>query len=693
MEFFFKPRGIALIGATANQNKDGYSILHNLKTGFKGAIHPVNPAYDEIDGLKCYASVAEVPDPVDLAIVFIPARLVPQVIEDCAARGIKGVMIESGGFAETGPDGQALQAELSDLVRRTGIRLWGPNCMGLVDAVHRYVFSFVSPTIWEDGLPEGDVSLIVQSGMLSGGFLIDTVSHGTMGISKVCSIGNKVDVNECDLLEYMIDDPATKAIGLYLEAIPHGRRFMELCRRSAKPIVVLKGARSTGGAAAAMSHTASLAGNSGVIDGALAQAGVVQATGFKQMMDLCRSLAAWPTPTAKAPGRVAVLTYSGGAGIVTTDYFDNLDLELAQLGPETKAGLAKVFPEWMPVSNPVDLWPAVERNGAGVYQTAVEAVAADPNVDAVMVHLFVGGFALNVDIDALAQAANSKPLFGWLLGRRDEARELHFHAHQIGVPLFREIYRSAECLSAVFSPRPEGGEETPPVPEADAAVTALLPDFSAPSRTVLDEFESKRLLAIAGLPVVDEAEVTDADQARAEAARLGWPVVMKGLVPGQVHKTESGLVRLDLDSPEAVGSAFAELSAKTGRNGRIIVQRQEPSGLELIVGLVRDAQFGPAVMVGLGGVLAEALARVRFVVAPVSHAEALAAISSLDADHLLDGWRGQAPVDRDQLADIITNLARLGLNHPEISQVDVNPLIVVDGHPVAVDASVIVEGE
>jgi acetyltransferase len=281
MEFFFKPKGIAVIGASANPVKGGYFILNNLIKGFQGGIYPVNPAYPAIDGLPCYPSVLDVPDPVDLAIIFVPAPRVPRVLRECARRGIKGAMIESGGFAESGPEGRQLQDRIIEIRRETGIRIWGPNCMGLVDAVHNFVFSFVLPAIWEKGLDSGNVSLVVQSGMLSAGFLIDIMSNGIMGISKACSIGNKADVNECDILEYLIDDPDTGVIGLYLESIPHGRRFMALCRRSLKPIVVLRGGKSRKGAEAAKSHTASLAGNGAVVGAALAQVGVVEAVDFK----------------------------------------------------------------------------------------------------------------------------------------------------------------------------------------------------------------------------------------------------------------------------------------------------------------------------------------------------------------------------------------------------------------------------
>jgi len=370
-------------------------------------------------------------------------------------------MIQSAGFAETGPRGQALQDEVKRIAEAAGIRLWGPNCMGIVDTVSRHVFSFVSPSIWKE-LLSGSVSLIVQSGMLSGGFLVDTMSHGTMGVSKVCSIGNKMDVNECDLLEYLLDDPDTGAVGLYLESIPQGRRFLSLCRRACKPIVVLKGGRSARGAEAAMSHTASLAGNARVISGVLGQAGVVEATDFKQMMDLCRTLAMVPPPPLSATGRTAILTYSGGAGILSADFLDRLGLETARLSEKTRETLKTVYPDWMPVKNPVDLWPAVEKNGGDiVYKTAVKAVCEDPAVDAVLIHLYEGGYVSGLDLKDVARVSreNGKPVFLWLLGLRNEAREFHMAAQDEGIPVFRELFRAVECIAAAFHPsrrRPKG---------------------------------------------------------------------------------------------------------------------------------------------------------------------------------------------------------------------------------------------
>lgn len=693
MEFFFYPRGIALVGATPNQKKGGYAIFSNLIKGFTGAIHPVNPSYNEIEGQVCYPTVRHVPDPVDLAIVFVPALHVPRVVQECADRGIRGVMIESGGFAETGPSGRALQDELKAIAARTGIRLWGPNCMGLVDAVHRHVFSFVSPAIWADGLPVGRVSLIVQSGMLSAGFLIDTMSHGIMGVSKVCSIGNKVDVNECDLLEYLIQDPHTGAVGLYLESIPDGRRFLDLCRRSTKPIVVLKGGKSEKGAQAAMSHTASLAGNGALISGVLAQVGVVEANDFKQMMDLCRALSLYPEVRPDNQGRIAVLTFSGGAGIVSSDFVEQFGLRIADLSPVTKETLKTVFPEWMPPSNPVDLWPAVEQVGTDrAYGTAVRAVLTDPEVDAVFVHVFSGGFELQPDVDALAVAAQQadKPMFFWLLGRRDEARKLQLRAQELGIPVFREIYRSVECMAPVLrrksSRRRADGTGAEPARMDYGAIGAGL---QARPAGVLDEYDAKQVLAAAGIPVVDEIMVSSVSDARTAADRLGYPVVLKGLAPGQVHKTEKGLVRLGIADAQSLSDHYRALVDLLPGDGRIVLQKQIVGDLELIVGFLRDPQFGPCVMCGLGGVLAEVIGETRFAAAPLTREEALELIENLGAGRLLDGYRGAPPVDRAAVADVLVCLGELGRACPRIMEIDVNPLIIRAGRPVAVDATVV----
>jgi acetate---CoA ligase (ADP-forming) len=695
MDFFFKPRGVAIIGATPNPLKGGNAILKNLLLGYRGGIYPVNPRYREIDGLPCYPSVGVVPGPVDLAIVFVPAPLVPAVVGECAAMGIRGVMVESGGFAETGPEGAELQRSLTGIAKGTGIRIWGPNCMGLVDVVHSHIFSFMDPQAQRQGFIPGSVSLVVQSGMLSAIFLIDLMSNATMGVSKVCSVGNKVDVNECDLLEYFLGDPDTQVIGLYLESFADGRRFLEICRRCDKPIVVLKGGRSRKGAEAAMSHTASLAGNRRIVAGALAQAGVIEAQDFKQMMDLCRSFALTKPPVGRKD-RVAILTFSGGAGIVSTDFVEEQGLAIADLTESTRTALRELFPAWMPVSNPVDLWPAIESHigtGVDIYSRALAAVLSDPGVDAVFLHIAIGNTRIGMNLSDLSLQirTSGKPVIVWQVGRRDEVFALQKEALSLGIPLFSELFRAAECLGAILRerPRPEPIPESGPLPQdLAAAMTNLL--ASADSGP-LDEHLSKEFLRACGIPTVAERIVTGADQVEAAAAAIGYPVVMKGMLPGGVHKTEMGLVQLDIPDGPAALLAFAALMERMEGRGKVLLQRQIRGKVELILGLLRDPQFGPCVMFGLGGVTAELFGDAVFAVAPLTYRDALGLIGRIRGQKMLDGFRGAPPVDREEIARIIVRLGEIGLAFPRIREIDINPLICGGEGAVAVDATIVLE--
>lgn len=695
MDFFFNPRGIAVVGATPNPLKGGNAILKNILLGYRGRIYPVNPKYREIEGLACYPSIVAVPDPVELAIVFVPAPLVPAVVEDCVAKGVRGIIVESGGFAETGPEGEGLQKALSDIAVRAGIRLWGPNCMGLVDCVHHHIFSFMDPRALEqEEFIPGTVSLVVQSGMLSAIFLIDIMSNATMGVSKVCSLGNKIDVNECDILEYFLDDPDTGVIGLYLESFSDGRRFLDLCRKSGKPIVVLKGGRSRAGAVAALSHTASLAGNQRIITGALAQAGVREARDFKQMMDLCRSLAL-TKPTQAGSRRIAVLTLSGGAGIVATDFVAEHGLTMATLSASTKMTLEKLFPTWMPVANPVDLWPAMEKqmdSNIDVYGLSLEALLSDPEVDAVFLHVFISNPRSRLYPAALAAQvrASGKPVVAWIIGRRDDTYAFQKEALAHGIPVFTDISRAVECLAAVLGERcrqqpPSAGKkshQTMPIP-----LQKLLDTASG----ALDEYLSKKVLSAGGIRTVQESIATHAAHAEAVSAAMGYPVVMKGLLPGGVHKTELGLVRLGISDRRSARATFHELTDKMDGRGRVLVQKQLPGKVELIVGLLRDPQFGLCVMFGLGGVMAELFEDSVFALAPLTHEDALKLIDRIRSRKVLDGFRGTPPVNLDEIARVLVAIGEIGLGQPRIREIDINPLIVCKEGAAAVDATIVLE--
>ena len=695
MDFFFNPKAIAVVGATPNPFKGGFSILKNLITGYRGRVCPVNPRYDEIEGLPCYPAVSAIPDPVDLAVVFVPAKAVPEAIADCIRKGVPGVMIESGGFAEIGPEGRALQQTVVDMAKKAGIRLWGPNCMGLVDAVRGHVFSFLDPGALQAGFIPGNVSLVVQSGMLSAGFLVDIMTNGVMGISKVCSVGNKIDVNECDLLPWLMEDPDTAVIGLYLESIPEGRRLIDLCRKSAKPIVVLKGGKSEKGAQAAMSHTASLAGNQRIIADVLAQAGVIEACDFKQMMDLCRSLAIYPEKPAGAENRIAILTFSGGAGIVSSDFVEQMNLKAAVLSTETKTKLRRLFPDWMPVANPVDLWPAMEKHAGSdlnIYSEALRATLADPGVDAVLLHIFVGNFRIKVNLEDIAAQSRDagKPVFIWMLGRREQAFQTQVAARQQAIPVFQELHRAVECLAAVMHRKRRAAPGTSLQDAHEPSLPpSVLRQLSECAAGPLDEYASKRILKTCGIRTVGEEIVGGQGACAKAAARIGFPVVLKGLQPGGIHKTELGLVRLDIKSKAEAVRAFKALKAKMNGRGQVLIQKQVEGSIELILGLMRDPQFGPCVMIGLGGVMAEVFDDAVFAMAPLSHDEGLNLMGRLRGQKLLNGFRGDPPVDRDEIARMLTALGNLGLAFLGIQEIDINPMLVGPAGAVAVDATII----
>ena len=698
MKFFFEPRGIAVVGATPSKGKGGNIIVSNLKKSYSGQVYPVNPRYTEIEGFNCYPSVLDVPDPVDLAIVFVAAHMVPQVIELCAKRKIPGVMIQSAGFSEIGIQGESLQQAAKQIADKTGIRLWGPNCMGLVDAKRQFIFSTVTPGIWDTGLTSGNVSLIAQSGMLAGAFLIDLMSHGTMGISKVCSIGNKMDVDENDLLDYLSNDPDTTAIGLYLESFTHCRRFMQLARSTAKPIVILNGGKTVRGAAAALSHTASLSADGVIVSGAMAQAGIVEANGFYQLADYCKTLGMYPEISPQCGNRVAVLTYTGAAGIVSADIMDKHGLVLSELNADTLNELQTVFPEWMPPSNPVDMWPGIILNGSKkAYGKAIEAVCADPAVDAVFAHCFAGGFSLEIDLEMMAQTARQagKPLFCWISGEREHVHQFQVTAQRLGIPVFREVMRAVECIGMLLN-RPlvneinglSGSAERIPKAGTDTHL-----DILESGEGQLDEYTSKNVLAACGIPVVEEKRVSSLDEALQAATHFGFPLVAKGIVPGISHKTESDLVQLGIGSEEGLKLTIQRLHHTMQDRGSILIQKQVQGKIELTAGFIRDPQLGPCVMCGLGGIFAEVLNVTVFGVAPLSLTDALNMIGRLKYQDILDGYRGLDPVDKNVLADILVTLGDLGCAFPRIQEIDINPLIVHKGIPTAVDGLVVLSKE
>jgi len=697
MDFFFEPKGIAVVGATPEPYHGGRHLVANLTFGYKGPIYPVNPKYNEVLGLKCYPKVSDIEGPLDLALIFVPVQAVPQVLKDCVIKGVRGAIVESSGFAEVGPEGKALQDQCLDIARKGRLRIWGPNCMGFIDTAKRYVFSFIIPEAWKEVMNSGHVSLIVQSGLLSAGFISTLMANKTLGLAKVCSIGNKSDVEETELLEYLLKDPATKVIALYLESFIKGRRFFELVTPSGKPIVVLKGGKSPLSAEASASHTASLAGHYDLIKGVLRQAGVHQADDFFEMVDIARTLEKdfyLKHPPHGKP-RMAILSYSGASGIVTTDHMEKYGLTLARLSSQTQKRLEELSPAWMPVKNPVDYYPAMEKHGPILaYKHAIEALHDDPEVDGLIVHLFAGFgiWSLNMKEILSSIKKSRKPILFWLIGPEKGREPTRLALEEEGWPTFFEIHRTVRVMASLFE-QSKGRSRRSEISQFDFPIPASLKELSIQANGQktkrLDEHESKKWFEALGLKVVKEVVIKDLGEAIQAADEMGYPVVLKGKVEGQVHKTEAGLVKLNLLNADQIRLAYQEMLNLNLKPQSFLVQPMLKGDPELIAGIVRDPQFGPAAMLGLGGVWAEIYKDVVFRLVPLNKEEILEMVADLKGQVLLKGYRGSKPVNMESLADWLIKLGWLALKFEKIQEIDANPLLIVDGEPVAVDATIV----
>ena len=699
INFFFEPSGIAVVGATLEPFHGGRHLVENLTRGYQGPVYPVNPKHSEILGLKCYPRVSEIEGPLDLVLIFVPAKAVPQILEDCVTKDVRGAIVQSGGFAEVGPEGRALQDQCLDIARKGRLRLWGPNCMGLIDIARRYVFSFIFPEAWEGSMNQGHVSLIVQSGLLSAGFITTLMANKTLGLAKVCSIGNKSDVEETELLEYLLKDPATKVVALYLESFIHGRRFFELASSSGKPIVVLKGGKSPLAAEAAASHTASLAGNYNLIRGVLKQAGVHQGDDFFEMVDIARTLEKdfrLQRPHEGKP-RIAIFSYSGASGIVTADHMDKYGLTLAHLSPQTQKKLEELTPAWMPIKNPVDYYPAMEKHGPALaYKHAIEALQDDPEVDGMIVHLFSGFGIWFLDMKEILSGIKKpcKPILFWLIGPEKGREPTRLALEEEGWPTFLEIHRTVKVMASLFEndgARRELLEISSPEFQIPRAIMKRGQASDEKERTVLDESEAKKWLKALNLRVVKEVATKSLEETLKAAKKIGYPIVLKGIVEGQVHKTELGLVKLNLRNVDQLKSAYRKMLQVRIKPKSFLIQSMVKGDLELIAGVVRDPQFGPAVMLGLGGVRAEVYKDVAFRLAPLNQKDVLSMVSDLEGQALLKGYRGSKPVNMENLAHWLIKLGWLALKLEKIQEIDVNPLLIVEGEPVAVDATIILK--
>jgi len=690
---FFTPQGVAVIGASPNPGKISHGVWYNLThSGFTGPVYPVNPRYPELDGRPCYQDIGQTPDPLDLVVIVLPARITPPIVKACGERGVKAIIIISGGFKEAGSTGADLEAECLALARHYGMRLVGPNCVGIMDLT-----SGLNTTFLTGRPPPGGVGFVSQSGgVCSGG--IAYLTGKNIGLSRFVSLGNEADVTETDVIEYLADDPHTSVIAVYVEGIKNGARFMEVTRRVTrhKPIVMLKAGRTAAGEQAVSSHTGAMAGSAEACRAAFRQCGIIEAASMSELFDLSLALACQPLP---AGGQVFVLTNSGGPAALAADTLSAQGLALPHLSQTTQTALRDHLCEDIQLANPIDMLGGA---GPAEFEFALPKILADSHVDAVLVivvpHLLLEAADTAHHINRAA-AQSRKPVLTCFVGDRnvDEARRI---LHEQNLPMYCFPETAAHILSVMsrYAAWQQKKEDDGPPPTRAAnrdAVRQVLARTNG-SRG-LGEADTRPILSAYHIPIIPGQVAHSPAEASEVAAALNSPVALKIVSPDILHKSDAGGIRLNLNTPGAVAAAYQELmTAATAahpaaRLNGVLVEAMAPAGHDVIVGMRRDPQFGPLLMFGLGGIYVELLTDVSFRVAPITRAEALAMIGETKAGKLLSGLRGQPPADLDATADCLLALGQLALDFPEIAEVEVNPLRVLEQGALALDGRIILE--
>ncbi len=681
---FFTPKGVVLVGASQNPAKLGFGLARNLvQSGYRGAIHFVSPRGGTLLERPIYTSIAAVPDPADLAVLLIPAPVVPQALQECGKRGIRAVIIASGGFRETGAEGAALETQCLQIARTYGIRLVGPNCIGILDTHVPIDTTFLPPP----GPTPGDVAFISHSGAICAA-VIDWARGQGFGLSRLVSLGNQVDVQETDMLAPVASDPYTHVITLYLEGVSDGRRFVAEAARVTreKPIVALKVGRFASGQKAVASHTGALAGQESAFDAAFRRAGVIRADTSEELFDWARALAWCPPPKGR---RVAVLTNAGGPGVTAADALEAHKLELAELTPETVTALKEILPPAASLRNPVDMLAGATPTQ---YAECLRILLADPNVDSVLMILppppmdSAGGVA-RATIPIIYAA--TKPVVVALMGERmiQEAVE-HFRAAK--VPEYRFPERAAAAL-AMLTARADYLQKPPQeavrVTDVDkACVARLLAEYeiSLENGGFLPQTAVSQIMTAYGIPVPPVVLAHTPEEAVHLARQFGQPVALKVASPDIPHKSDVGGVLLHLMGDEAVARGFEQVvtNARTAAPTAVIqgvhIQPMILDGQEVIVGAVQDPQFGPLLMFGSGGVEVEGLKDVAFSLAPPTQAEADYLLASTWAGRKLDGYRQIPEGDKMAVLDIIYRLGQLAADFPQLAEIEINPLRVLE---------------
>jgi len=688
---FFIPESVAVIGASKHPDKLGFKILKNVVDGgYKGKVYPVNPSAEgDILNLKSYKSISEIPTPPDLAIIVIPARFVPDVAEECGKKGVKGLIVISAGFKEAGEEGKKREEALKEIVKKYGMRMIGPNCLGVIDVVNRLNASFAF-----DMPPKGKISFITQSGAL-GTAVLDWAAKEDIGLSKFVSFGNMADVSETDLIADFGEDPETSVILLYMEGVKDGKKFIETARKVAlkKPIIMVKSGKSTAGSKAVSSHTGSLAGSDNAYNAALKQSGVIRANSVQELFDYAMAFSCQPVPQGK---RVAVVTNAGGPAVMATDAIEAEGLTPAIISEKTRTSLREFLSPAANVHNPVDI---LGDALADTYGKAMDLVLSEDGVDAVVAILtpqVVTQIPESAEKIADVIHRHKKPVVASFMGGKrieDGVKVLM----KKGIPNYPFPERAVSSIKAMVNYKEWKEKKKGEIQRFDtdrASVEKIIEKLKKSGRKTAGDIEGREILASYGIKTVESFLAKNISECKKYFRKLNCPVVMKLVSPDILHKTEAGGVKVGLSSVKDVETAFKEImaSAKSYKKDAVIegIQLQPliQGGTEVIIGVSKDPQFGHLLMFGLGGIYVELLKDVSFRVIPVTDVDAGEMIEEIKTAKMLKGFRNISERDTGAIKDVLLRISQLCVDFPEIEEMDINPLMVLEKGKgvIAVDA-------
>lgn len=694
IDFIFNPSSIAVVGASPEEKKVGNAVLKNLINGYTGRIYPVNPSRTEILSLPCYPSVSAIPDRVDLAIIVIPAKAVAEALKDCARAGVKGVVVITAGFKEVGGDGVAREKEIVEIVRTSGMKMVGPNCLGVMNTKNMMNASFAAELP-----PAGRVAFFSQSGAL-GVAIIDWAIENNFGFSKFVSFGNKADLNETDFLEYFAKDPDTDVILGYIEDVVDGKRFLQVAKEvtKIKPVILIKSGATEAGARAASSHTGALAGSDRAFTEAFRKTGIIRVSGIQELFDTAEMFISKRIPKGR---RLLIITNAGGPGIIAADAADSLKIRLDPMTRNSIDAIAEKLPPTASLYNPVDI---IGDATSERYKVVLDQAIKDEVVEGICVILTPQAMT---DVDNIADAVISsadktdKPVFAIFIGgqrvknavnKLKQSRIPSFSDPAVAINAYGKLIEFGELKKKKVS---DSAQIEIPSENYEKA-KQILQNLQSQGISEIGGEEAMEILALYGFSFPERALAKTPMEAVAIAERIGYPVVMKVSSPHILHKTDVGGVKLNLNNDKAVYNAFVEITTNVKRvmpeayiEG-VMIYEMVTGGKEVILGVSYDRTFGHMLMFGLGGIYVEVLKDVSFRIAPVTEEEAFEMINEIKASRILDGVRGEKPYDKKDIASCIRKLSKLVTDFPVIKEIDINPYMVFNNGGIGLDARIII---